>query len=107
MSSKKLVRRNVCKLIAKYPSLANDDRLLVVGYWRMIDGWDDDKELVYNIARATSWDTITRTRRLLHQQGIITYSDKVEEKRFNRFIEMRDEYSTKKSSFLTRLIGRK
>ena len=86
-------QRKVLSVIVKHPKAANDDAYLLDAYWHEYDGWLDNRSLYDNLSRASSPESITRTRRKLHELGCITYSEKADKTREEKFIEYRNENS--------------
>ena len=88
------------KLYDQDKMVVNDDNLLVSRVWLEL-GWSDYKSLYANLTDLPSAETITRARRKLHQDGEIEYSKEVDEARFKKFIEMKEEYSEAKADDYT------
>ena len=87
--------------IAQYPEAANDDALLITVVW-LAQGWNSNHRLVDNLRRVASPETITRSRRKLHELGLITYSDKANKRRMKAFEQARDENSSFTDTILKR-----
>ena len=93
--SKKLIQQ----ILESDERARNDDSWLTAAVWnaelgerRAFNGVGDLYEV---LIRVTDQETIKRTRRQLHQQGKIKYSEAVENKRYNQFKDKTAEYSTK------------
>lgn len=89
-------QNNVLQVIRSTPQAANDDAMLLDIYWHTYDGWDDNKSLYYNLSKATSSETITRSRRRLHEKGLIKYSKDADKARERLYKEYKEEYSERK-----------
>jgi hypothetical protein len=85
--------RYVEKFIKANHNLANDDDALCVGILESEGLWTISNHLVA-LRSCTSVDSIKRSRRRLHQAGLITYSEKVSKKRGQLFEQERDRNST-------------
>ena len=83
--------QHVFNIIEANPGVQNDDMKLLEAVWRA-EGWEDGKSLFWNLTRVTHPETISRSRRRLHEKGYITYTKDVEQKRYEQFMEMTNEY---------------
>lgn len=80
------VRKNVVKLLKKYPHLRNDDVALVFAYWQMVDKIKFKKS-DYPI---TSPSTIIRDRQALQSDGyFLPTNPEVLKKRHKQKVKMR------------------
>lgn len=81
------VRKNVVKLLKKYPNLRNDDVDLVFAYWKLVDHVKFRKPK-YQI---TSPATIIRHRAKLQEYGYFLPTDpEVLKKRHKQEVKMRE-----------------
>lgn len=94
---------NIMRLYEQDRNVVNFDKLLISRYWLEFDGWDNYKTLLENMVRATPASTITRARRVLHENGYIIYSKSVAERRERLYKEKLEEHS--KGGFFKRMIG--
>ena len=67
---------------------ANDDKLLISLIWK-IEGWNYSKNILWNLCRVSSPETIRRTRQKLVEEGLIKPSKKVTEARYQDFKQAR------------------
>lgn len=81
----------VLKVIESNPGIQNDDAKLLEVFWHQADGWDDTKSLYWNLSKVTPAESVTRSRRKLHEFGYIKYSDDADSAREKKFVEYRDE----------------
>lgn len=86
-------QRLVYQVIQTSPWVANNDADLIAAVWRK-EGWDDSRSLEDNIKQVTRPETITRARRKLHEDGFIQYSKEADGRRYEAFLNARDEYGT-------------
>jgi hypothetical protein len=84
-------QKYILDIIKAHPGCENSDIRLLEAVWEH-EGWETGKSLYWNLSRVTSSEAITRTRRLLHEKGYITYTKEVEQKRYDQFITMRNEH---------------
>ena len=84
-------QKHVLNIIEANPGVQNDDMKLLEAVW-LYEGWDQTKSLYWNLSRVTHPETISRCRRLLHEKGHITYTKEVEQKRYDLYIEMTNDY---------------
>lgn len=83
----------VYTVILLNPGVQNDENALYAAVWQY-EGWSDVRSLQENLRNVTNAETISRCRRKLHEQGLITYTPVVEEKRYEAFVEERNEQSS-------------
>ena len=68
-------KENVLRILREYPTTRNDDKILILQYWREVDQIKDNTGEVIpfvpysEIKRATPIETITRVRRLIQKSG--------------------------------------
>jgi hypothetical protein len=84
-------QRKVYQVIIDNPGVQNSDASLVAAVWRA-SGWDDDRTLEYNLNNVMNSETITRSRRYLHEKGLITYTREVHKNRMERYKVHLDQY---------------
>lgn len=85
--------RYVLKFINAKPDLADDDDALCVEILESEGFWTIPNHLVA-LRSCTSVDSIKRSRRRLHEHGLITYKEPVRKKRMKQMVKIRDENST-------------
>lgn len=90
------IERTVYNAIALDKELANDDVLLLEKVWQLY-GWDENITLKQNLLRVPSAQSIIRSRRRLHQKGLIEYRKDTLERRYKMFQEKTVEYSENRS----------
>ena len=78
--------------IQAVPEAANDDKLLLATIWQ--ERWIDGLSLYENLKRVPNPESITRSRRKLHEMGYIKYSKEADDRRMEEFNNHRDEYGT-------------
>lgn len=83
--------KRVLKVIEDNPGCQNDDARLLDVFWHQADGWDDTKSLYWNLSKVTPAESITRSRRKLHELGYIKYSKDADTAREKKFVEYRYE----------------
>ena len=83
--------RLILQLYAERPTIVDDDAKLVAAVWHNL-GWDYTATLYENLKRMPQADSITRSRRKLHEKGLIKYSDHAEARRYNKYIEVTSEH---------------
>lgn len=90
----KLTRRQqiVLDLINAHPGIADDEMLLLERYWLEIDHWDDTKSLYWNLQRSIHPESLSRIRRWLFENGLITYSDKALKSRTKAMVSSQNQY---------------
>jgi hypothetical protein len=69
--SKKKVREHVEELLEKYPKTRNDDKLLLLAYWKEVDNVEMNGKIMSIsdfVAKATPAESITRARRLVQSE---------------------------------------
>ncbi len=85
--------KRVLKVINDNPGSQNDDAKLLEVFWKS-EGWNDDHSLYWNLSRVTPAESVTRSRRALHELGYIKYSkdaDKAREDRYKQELEERSD----------------
>lgn len=87
--SNKPVTQRVENLLKYLPELRNSDKLLLLAYWRK-EGLDLSAEQERKFMLVTTAESITRARRALRAK--YPGSKEVEEVRFTKYVEARDEY---------------
>jgi len=73
------------------PGCVNEEHRLLEFVWSQ-QGWDNTKSLYWNLQRVSHPESLSRARRLLHEKGLITYSDEATERRMGYYKEALDEY---------------
>jgi len=89
-------KENVLHILKEHPATRNDDKILVLQYWREIDQIKDNSGEVISflpyseIMRATTIETIIRVRRLIQAESQYLPTDpKIREKRMKRSKQIR------------------
>lgn len=82
------MRSIIRKAYIKNENVANDDALLISEVWKAY-GWDNSSSLLKNLRNMPSPETITRTRRKLVSEGLITPSMDATERRYKSFKSVR------------------
>lgn len=88
-------KRMVYNVIQENPDAANNDSLLLSLIWEK-QGFNYDRSLFDNLSRVYSPETITRSRRWLHEHNFITYSKDSMKRRTDKFKKDREEYTPKR-----------
>ena len=105
--SKKLIQQ----ILEEDPRARDDDTWLTAKVWAAqldynLAHYGSAERTIYEMLQiVTDQETIKRTRRQLHQQGKIKYSEAVENKRYNSFKDKTAEYSTKAQETIRRMYG--
>lgn len=73
------MRDTILKLVKNDPRCANDDKLLIAKVW-WTEGWHD-KKLYEHIKTVSTPESITRARRKLVEEGLITPSEEAQRSR--------------------------
>jgi hypothetical protein len=81
------MRDKIEALVKSDPELANDDKRLIATIWWQ-EGWRDP-ELLANLKKVSSPETIRRTRAKLVEEGVITPSEKTQEARYQDYKQAR------------------
>lgn len=89
MRTKKLVER----VLQQNPQARDDDKALMLEVWEM-QGLCFSETQKKAFKRASSPESIRRTRQKFQQDGEYKASDKVEEKRYQMYVETKDAIST-------------
>jgi hypothetical protein len=84
------IKKEILQLYRLDKTVVEDDKRLIANVWHRY-GWDQSKDLLTNLNKVPSAETIRRTRQKLHQDGLIEYSDQVEESRYEAYKEVRAE----------------
>lgn len=87
--NKRTVKQNVESILSAVEDARNDDKLLLLFYWKTIDKIDFDNFGVEFIQKGTASESITRARRLIQQEGRFLPKDEVAEARRDREMGMR------------------
>lgn len=69
---KKTIKDNVEKVLARYPQSRNNDKLLILMYWKDIDGlsFGSEPEFIDGVInKSTSTESIRRARQLIQEDG--------------------------------------
>ena len=82
------MRHKILNVVANTPMAANDDKLLISLIWK-IEGWNYSKNILWNLCRVSSPETIRRTRQKLVEEGLIKPSKKATEARYQDFKQAR------------------
>ena len=85
MRTKKLVER----VLSQKPEARDDDKLLMLEIWEM-QGLCFSETQKKAFRRASSPESIRRTRQKFQQEGEYTASEKVEEQRYQMYVETKD-----------------
>lgn len=91
-TNNKTIRQNVEAILRDMPMSRDDDKILIITYWNVIDGIVDKEGMVdpYNIFdKATTPESITRARRLVQAEGKYLPTDPTVAARRNKEVEMR------------------
>jgi len=73
------------------PNCVNEENTLLEAIWTN-QGWDNTKSLYWNLQRVTHPESLSRSRRRLHELGLIKYSDEALARRTVQFEQYLDEY---------------
>ena len=84
------IKKEILQLYRLDKTVVEDDKRLIANVWHRY-GWDQSKDLLTNLNKVPSAETIRRTRQKLHQDGLIEYSDSVEERRYEAYKEVTAE----------------
>ncbi len=84
------IKKEILQLYRLDKTVVEDDKRLIANVWHRY-GWDQSKDLLTNLNKVPSAETIRRTRQKLHQDGLIEYSDQVEERRYEAYKEVTAE----------------
>lgn len=90
---KKDIKEEILCLYKLDKTVVEDDKRLMANIWHRY-GWDQSQDLLTNLKKMPSSETIRRTRQKLHQDGLIEYSEGVEERRYEAYKEVKDELGT-------------
>lgn len=88
------VKEEILRLYNLDKTVVEDDKRLIANVWHRY-GWDQSLDLLTNLKKMPSSETIRRTRQKLHQDGLIEYSESVEERRYEASKEVTEELSTR------------
>jgi hypothetical protein len=84
------IRDNVETILRCYPDTRNDDKLLLLYYWAIIDGIEFGEEFESQFkVQATMPESITRARRLIQEEGLFLPTTAVAIGRRNKEVQMR------------------
>lgn len=83
------MRKRIEALVAKDPTLADDDLRLIATIWWQ-DGWHDP-ELLKKLRSVSTPENIRRTRAKLREQGIIKPSKAVDDARYDQMQKARED----------------
>lgn len=98
---KKDIKEEILYLYKLDKTVVEDDKRLMANIWHRY-GWDQSQDLLTNLKKMPSSETIRRTRQKLHQDGLIEYSESVEERRYEASKEVTEELGT---SPMPKIIG--
>jgi hypothetical protein len=90
---KKDIKEEILCLYKLDKTVVEDDKRLMANIWHRY-GWDQSQDLLTNLKKMPSSETIRRTRQKLHQDGLIEYSEGVEERRYEASKEVTEELGT-------------
>lgn len=82
------IKRVILQLYLKDKSIVNDDRKLLAKVYEYY-GWSYRTSIYENLLRMPSAESVTRARRKLHEDGLISYSQKALDMRIDEFNEYR------------------
>jgi hypothetical protein len=85
MRTKKLVER----VLQQKPEARDDDKTLMLEVWQMQGLYLSESQLKA-FRKASSPESIRRTRQKFQQDGEYTASEKVEEQRYQMYVETKD-----------------
>ena len=85
-------QKYILEIINRNPKCADNDTLLIEQVWLSQD-WSSNRSLYENLCSVMKPDSITRARRKLHEYGYIKYAKEVEQGRYEKFKETREEHS--------------
>lgn len=83
------IKNAILRAYYKDPTVVDDDASLLAAVWGYL-GWDNTKSLYSNLERLPRPESISRCRRKLFADGIITYSEKATNKRYEAFKKERE-----------------
>jgi hypothetical protein len=86
---KRTVKQYVEAILRKYEDARNDDKILQLLYWKLVDKIDFNNFPSEYVRKATPSESITRARRIIQEEGKYLPSDEVSEVRRNREMSMR------------------
>ena len=87
--NKQRTRDKIVRLVRADQRYADDDKLLIAAIWYE-EGWKDP-ELYERLKKATSPETIRRTRQKLVEEGVIKPSENATEARYNDFQQAKED----------------
>jgi hypothetical protein len=87
------IRQNVEKILRDHPKSRDDDKILVLGYWKFIEKINmagTEQEFMRDfMKKATTPESITRARRLIQEDGFYLPSEGTENARAIKEREMK------------------
>lgn len=86
------VRRIILSIYADSPELVNHRTALLAAVWRDC-GWNNNKSLEDNLEAMPSAETVSRRLRELHQEGLVSYTEKELERRTEAFTHEIEQHS--------------
>ena len=96
----KNIKDQILKLYSLDKTVVEDDKRLIANIWQL-SGWDSSKDLLTNLRAVPSAETIRRSRQKLHQDGLIEYSEDVDERRYKEYKKTTEELGNQKAFFTT------
>lgn len=88
------IQANLLKLWKSDQTICDNDDRMVAMYWTVFDRWDSIEGNLYEKLKSmTSYDSLTRARRLLNEYSYITYSKDAQKRREEQYKEKTEEYS--------------
>ena len=94
----KNTKDQILKLYSLDKTVVEDDKRLIANIWQL-SGWDSSKDLLTNLRAVPSAETIRRSRQKLHQDGLIEYSEDVDERRYKEYKKTTEELGSQKAFF--------
>ena len=94
----KNTKDQILKLYSLDKTVVEDDKRLIANIWQL-SGWDSSKDLLTNLRAVPSAETIRRSRQKLHQDGLIEYSEDVDERRYKEYKKTTEELGNQKEFF--------
>jgi hypothetical protein len=86
---KRTVRQNVEAILSGSIKARNNDKHLMMIYWKVIDGIDFNKFQYEFAEKATSPESIRRSRQLIQEEGLFPPTVETAKKRRGREAEMK------------------
>jgi hypothetical protein len=92
LEKKKSIRQNVEAIMREYPDTRNDDKLLILTYWNLFDKIVKDQMVspIDVLDKATSTESIRRSRQLIQEEGKYPATDETVIGRRNKEKKMKE-----------------